>query len=51
MNETEYHQAIYEAAKDVVDRANKVESSEQLSNLWVLFTAINNLKHALEGKE
>ena len=47
MNETEYHQAIYEAAKKVVE----FYYGPEIRNLSTLEKLIDNLQHALEGKE
>ena len=53
MNETSYHQAIYEAAKKVVElhTIDGAKSYERKRFLLEMDRRIDNLKHALEGKE
>ena len=53
MNETEYHQAIYEAAKKVIElhTIDGAKSYERKRFLLEMDRRIDNLEQALEGKE
>ena len=53
MNETEYHQTIYDAAKAVVElhTIDGARGYERKRFLLEMDRRIDNLKDALEGKE